>query len=86
MKININEARAMFERTSFYARKYVSQNVDELKRNYGLKYLAIALDEGVVDSDENKFNLIKRLQDKGDERSVILDTIENLLRAKVVNN
>ena len=84
--IRRNEVVKAFEKTSAYARQYVIDPREELERKYGRRFLAIAENAGVIDSDENRFSLIKRLQKSDDQRSILVDNIANLTKPKLYNN
>lgn len=84
--INRNEALQEFERTLAYARLYIRDNQEEFKTRYEGRYLAIALNEGVIDSDEDRISLIRRLQVSNDKRSMVIDNIINLTKPKLSNN
>lgn len=81
-----NEVVRAFEKTRHYARMYVREHCEELERQYGERYLAIAENAGVIDSDENKFLLIKRLQASCDQRGIVIDTIVHLTKPEVSHN
>ncbi len=81
-----NEVVWAYEKTCAYARKYAMNNLKELERKYEIKYLAIAENAGVIDSDENKLSLVKRLQANGDQRGIVIDTIVNLTKPRLYNN
>lgn len=84
--MNRDEVLQAFERTCAYARKYVGDNQEELRKMYGNKYLAIAENIDVIDVDNNKASLIKRLRASSDKRSIVIDNIVNLTKPKPCNN
>lgn len=84
--ININKVKNEFEVTRAYARVYVQGNLDQLRSQYGEKYLAIVKDAGVIDSDKSKTSLIKRLQESNNQRGIVIDTIVNFTKPKLSNN
>jgi len=83
---DINESIRKIVDTIVYARVYVQENLDNLRSQYGERYLAIAHADGVVDSDEDKNSLIQRLQKSNDQRGIIIDTISNLIKPNLSNN
>lgn len=83
---NKNKVVKAFEKTNAYARQYVMDHREELERKYGQRFIAIAENEGIIDSDENRFSLIKRLQKSNDQRSILVDNISNLIKPRIYNN
>ncbi len=81
-----DELVASFERARFYARKYVLEHLSNLEMHYSNHYLAIAENVGIIDSDGDMQRLIQRLQEKGDQRCIAIDTIANLIKPQAFNN
>ena len=82
----ISEAFLEFKDTIAYAMKYVNENLEELERKYGTRYLAIANKVGFIDSDLNKDTLTERLKSSGEQRPIVINPLINLTKPKISNN
>lgn len=86
IKINPAEVKAMFRKTLTYARVYLKIDESKYGEEYGWRFIAIVLNGCIIDSDVNNSDLIKRLKENGDTRSIIIGTIEEFLKPEVSNN
>ncbi len=75
-----------FVRLQTYAIRYAASNLEELQRKYGDEYLAISPGAGVIASDRDRHSLVRRLEKSRDQRDVIIDTTDNLIKLDVSRN
>lgn len=68
----------IWSRARDFAEKYVRDHEQDLRTRYGSAYLAITEDNGVIDYDNDRTNLLARVFADGLDY-IIINTIDNLI-------
>jgi len=78
MEENNQEAHQAWERN----RDYVIANQETLRKEYGNKFIAV-MNQEVIDSGENEFELAKKLYERFEKKHILISNIEEIVNPKV---